>query len=229
MSTRRAVGGEPPARRPPSQGRLKAFLQRTDAAPGSQGPSTLPPPPFESEAEVRGLEWWLGAHMNLAAALLWLEQQHGDGVEPPSSRRTDVHVEAVRGMVAQAAAVRDALYELYCDAADPRLESIVSHSGALEMRVRVSYLWCERVVALLGQLSAELRAGTGPDWGEAKATYWEIANLYPGPADALRAAVKGLGIDFASPVEPLRGLPHDLEQLLTASDALALTLSSRFA
>jgi hypothetical protein len=225
MPTKRA--GEGVARRPPSQGRLKAFIQRSDAAPGSQGPSTLPPPPFESEAEVEGLEWWLGAHMNLASSLLWLEQQSGDE-EPPSSHRTDGHVDAVRGMVAQAAAVRDALYELYCDAADPRLASMALRGGILEVHVRASYQWCERVVALLSRFSAELREPAGPDWSEAKATVRETAGLYPGAGDDLRLAVKALGIDFSSPIEPLRGLLHDLEQLLSATEILYVTLSKRF-
>jgi hypothetical protein len=228
MSTRRAVGGGPPARRPPSQGRIKAFLQRNDAAPGSQGPSTLPPPPFESEAELEGLEWWLGAHMNLASSLLWLEQHHGDGTEPPSSHRTDSHLDAMREMVAQAAAVRDALYELYCDAADRRLESLTSRGGILEVRVRASYQWCEGVVALLGRLSADLRAGTVPDWTEARATYRGLAGLYPGTGDDVREAVKALGIDFSSPVEPLRGLLHDIDQLLTGMNDFHATLAKRF-
>ncbi len=226
MSTKRAVGGGPPARRPPSQGRLKAFIQRSDAAPGSQGPSTLPPPPFESEAEVRGLEWWLGAHMNLASSLLWLEQHHGE--EPPSSQRTDGHSEAMRAMVTQAAAVRDSLYELYCDAADPRLESIVSGGGVLATRVRASYQWCEGVVELLGRLSADLRSGVTPDWSQARATYRGLAGLYPGASDDLRAAVKGLGVDFASPVEPLRGLLHDMEQLVTSTGDFHASLEKRF-
>jgi hypothetical protein len=223
MSTKRAVDG-PPTRRPPSQGRLKAFIQRSDTEPG---PSTLPPPPFESEAQVLGLEWWLGAHMNLASSLLWLEQHHGDTV-PPSSQRVEGHHEAMRQMVARTAAVRDALYELYCDAADPRLEVLASNGGPLEVRVRRSYLWCERVVALLGGLSAAMRAGTPLDLAEAKSTYREIDSLYPGLGGDLRAAVDKLGVDFTSPIEPLRGLPHDINTLIGATDDLHTTLGARF-
>lgn len=203
-------------------------------APGSQGPSTLPPPPFESEEELKGLEWWLGAHMNLASSLLWLEQHHGEGAEPPSSHRTEGHLEAMRGMVAHAATVRDALYELYCDAADPRVEKLVSRGGPLEAYVRAAYPWCEGVVALLGRLSADLRAGALPDLTAAKATYQSLAALYPGSlasvgsGDALVAAVKALGIDFTSPVEPLRGLLHDIQQLLSGIDAFHATLTKRF-
>jgi hypothetical protein len=228
MTTKRAVRGGPPARRPPSQGRIKAVIQRNDAAPGSQGPSTLPPPPFESEAEVRGLEWWLSAHMNLASSLLWLEQHHGEGTEPPPSHREEGHSQAMRQMVAQAAALRDALYELYCDAADPRLDGLASRGGVLEVRVRASYLWCEGVVALLARISADLRSGTVPDFTEAKATYKGLAPVFPGKGDEVRAAVKALGIDFASPIEPLRGLLHDVEQLLADTDAFHASLEARF-
>ena len=188
-----------------------------------------PPPPFESEAELRGLEWWLSAHMNLASSLLWLEQHHGEGAEPPSSHRTDGHSEAMRQMVAQAAAVRDALYELYCDAADARLDAIVSKGGVLQARVRASYHWCESVVALLGGLSADLRAGTVPDWGAARATYRGLSPFFPGPGDDLLAAVHALGIDFASPIEPLRGLLHDVEQLVTTMNDFHTALAKRFA
>ncbi len=227
MSTKRAVGGGPPAR-PPSQGRLRAIIQRNDAAPGSQGPSTLPPPPFGSEAEVPGLEWWLAAHMNLASALLGLEQHYGDGIEPPSSRRTDGHFEAMRAMVTEAGGVRDSLYELYCDAPDPRLEKLVAAGGTLEAYVRASYQWCDGVAALLGRLSAELRAGATPSWTEAKAAYRETSAVYPGAGTAVREAVKALGIDFTSPVEPLRGLLHDLDQLLSAMNRMHESLAKRF-
>jgi hypothetical protein len=227
MSGKRADGGAIPSRRP-SQGRLRAFLQRSDAAPGSQGPSTLPPPPFESETEVEGLEWWLGAHMSLASALLLLEQQLGEDAEPPSSHRTEGHDDAVRAMIALASAVRDSLYELYCDAADPRLASLV-RGGLLETHVRAAYPWCEQAVALLGAVSSGLRTPAGPHWAAAKAAFREMAGVHPGSGDGLRVAVGGLGIDFSSPVEPLRGFQQDLEQLLHAIDDLYVALAKRFA
>jgi hypothetical protein len=167
--------------------------------------------------------------MNLASSLLWLEQHHGEGAEPPSSHRTDGHLDALRGMVTQAAAVRDALYELYCDAADSRVEKLTTRGGVLEVYVRASYQWSDGIVALLGRLSADLRAGTVPDWSEARATVRGLAGLYPGSGDDVKTAVKTLGIDFASPVEPLRGLSHDIDQLLTGMDDLHATLAKRFA
>jgi hypothetical protein len=166
--------------------------------------------------------------MNLASSLLWLEQHYGDGTEPPSSRKTDGHFEAIRGMVADATGVRDSLYELYCDAPDMRLEKLVAPGGVVESYVRKSYIWCEAVAALLGRVSAELRAGATPSWTEAKAASHEASIVYPASGDAVLAAVKGLGIDFASPVEPLRGLLHDVEQLLAGMHRLHESLEKRF-
>jgi hypothetical protein len=166
--------------------------------------------------------------MNLASSLLWLEQHYGDGTEPPSSRKTDGHFEAMRVMVTEAGAVRDSLYELYCDAPDSRLEPLVSAGGTLEKYVRASYLWCEGIAALLAGLSAELRAGATPSWTAAKAAYREASVIYPGTGDTVLDAVKALGIDFTSPVEPLRGLLNDLEQLLRAMHRMHDGLAKRF-
>jgi hypothetical protein len=166
--------------------------------------------------------------MNLASSLLPLEQHYGDGTEPPSSRKTDGHFEAMRGMVTDASGVRDSLYELYCDAPDLRLEKLVAPGGILEAYVRASYLWSEGVAAMLGRVSAELRAGATPDWTEAKAAYQEASRAYPASGDAMLVVVKGLGIDFASPVEPLRGLLHDLEQLLACMSRMHDGLAKRF-
>jgi hypothetical protein len=223
--------GTPPTA-PPSQGRLRAIRQRIDAQPGSQGPSTLPPPPFDNEASVEGLEWWLDAHMGLASELVWLEQLRDAGGEgPPSSGMREGHIETLRGLAEQTSAVRDALYELYCDAADPRLRAVLAPGApgaALEQHVRRSYVWCSRVVALLGRITTALRAPEGPDWNVAKSEFRESARHYPTEGEAVRRAIESLDIDYSSPVEPLRRLPRDLEQLLDASAVLHWTLAKRF-
>jgi hypothetical protein len=77
-------------------------------------------------------------------------------------------------------------------------------------------------------VSAELRSGATPSWTEAKAAYHETSHLYPGSGDAVLGAVKALGIDFTSPVEPLRSLLHDLEQLLAGMHRLHDGLAKRF-
>ncbi|MGO9838863.1 MAG: hypothetical protein ACLP1X_32180 [Polyangiaceae bacterium] len=230
MAFKKATGGGPPApKRPPSQGRLKAFIQRTDeGGPGAQGPSTLPPPPFESETAMEGLGTWLDTHMSLASQLLWVEQQVESGEGPPSSGQREGHLPTIRAFVVGAAAVRDALYELYCDAADPRLATLVQAGAPLETHVRKAYAWCSLVVALLARVTTDLRTPSGPDWNLVKTDFRAAERQYPGTGDEVRAAVDALAIDFKSPVEPLRCLPRDLDALLRASAELEAALATRF-
>jgi hypothetical protein len=186
--------------------------------------STSPPPPFESEVEVPGLEWWLGAHVGLASELLWLEQLL-DAIPEAGA-----HVETMRRLVGHAEAVRDALYELYCDAADERVAHLLGSEAPLEERVRLSYAWCTSVVGVLATVTNGLRArgDAGPDWAAAKAAFRHAERLYRERSNELREAVRSLPIDFASPIEPLRNLPQDLDQLFTSVEELHTTLAKRF-
>jgi hypothetical protein len=170
--------------------------------------------------------------MGLASELVWLEQHRDGGAEgPPSSGMREGHFETIRGLADQTSAVRDALYELYCDAADPRLRTVLTPGApgaALEHHVRRSYDWCGRVVALLGRITTALRTPEGPDWNSAKSEFREATKLYPADGDTVRRAIEALGIDYSSPVEPLRRLPSHLEQLLDSSAVLHWTLAKRF-
>ncbi len=208
--------------RPASYTRFKSPLRSGGVDP--HAPSTLPPPPFESEAEVPALEWWLTAHMGLASELLWLEQLLEGAPEG------DAHLETIRRLVTHVEAVRDALYELYCDAADERLMPLVAGAAPLESFVRLSYAWCKSVVGLLAAMTYDLRArgDAGLDWPAAKAGFREAEALVPKPAPGMRDAVRALPIDFTSPIEPLRNLPQDLEQLFASIEALHSTLAKRF-
>jgi hypothetical protein len=229
MATHRAKGarhGSVPARpavRTESHTRFKS-PNRVEAYDEISGaPSTLPPPPFESEAAVVGLEWWLDAHMALASQLLWLEQLLDTVPE------SGAHAETVYRLVQRAEAVRDALYELYCDAADPRMEALVGRGAALERYVRGSYAWCVLVVGLLAMVTNGLRWPAGPDWSAAKRGHRHASEHYRGRDEGLRQAVAALPIELSSPVEPLRNLPQDLERLFSAAAELHGALGSRFA
>lgn len=189
---------------------------------GVPPPSTLPPPPFSHEGDVTALEWWLDAHMALASELAWLEQLRDTG-------HGSAHAETVRHLVNQVEAVRDALYELYCDAADERLAPLVPAGAALEHHVRASYTWCSRVVGLLAMILSGLRSEAGADWQTIKRGFRVACGLYVGPSDALRDAARGLAIDTANPTEPLRNFQRDLEALFVAAEQLNTTLSTRFA
>lgn len=218
-----------PSPRSESHTRFKApIAQRSDGIPpGSGAPSTLPPPPFERETAVPALEWWLDAHMALASELLWLEQLL-DSVPPTSGRSGGAHGDTVRQLVACTEAVRDALYELYCDAADDRMAHLVGRGAALEKHVRGAYAWCVQVVGLLATVINALRSPAGPDWGTAKRAFRQASEQYSGQSEALRASIRILPIDFSSPIEPLRNLPQDLEHLFSAAAELHAALAKRF-
>src|SRR3974390_478410 len=148
---------------------------------GAPPPSTLPPPPFSHEGEVAALEWWLDAHMAVASELAWLEQLRDTG-------HGSAHADAVRRIVDQVEGVRDALYELYCDAADERLAPLAPAGAALEHHVRATYGWCSRVVGLLAMILNGLRSEAGADWQAGKRGVPGVAAAQPGASAALRAA-----------------------------------------
>jgi hypothetical protein len=205
---------------PQSGSRVKTVLKRSE--PNLRAPSILPPPPFETEAEVPGLEWWLEAHMSLASSLLCLDQAL-DLVDA-----AEVHADAVRQLCRLCDSVRDALYELYCDAAHPRTADLAGFLPALEPSVRASYAWCAGAVGLLMQLGARLRSEGGPDWSEAKSAYRSVAAKRPPTDEQPGELARSLPVDFASPVEPLRNLPTNLAHLASAVAALDEALAKRF-
>jgi hypothetical protein len=63
----------------------------------------------------------------------------------------------------------------------------------------------------------------------AKAAYRAVAEKRPTSADEPRSLIGALGIDFASPVEPLRNLPMNLDHLASATATLDEALAKRFA
>jgi hypothetical protein len=161
--------------------------------------------------------------MALASQLLWLEQLL-DTVPAGGAL-----AETVRQLVVSTEGMRDALYELYCDAADERMAPMMGRGAALERYVRGSYAWCVLVVGLLAMVTNGLRWPAGPDWSAAKRGYRHAMDHYQPGDDALRAAVAALPIERSSPVEPLRNLGQDLEQLFAAGAELQKALGSRFA
>jgi len=208
---------------PPRTASYTRLLRVDQEAAGAGAPSTLPPPPFARETSVVGLEWWLDAHMGLASGLLWLAQLLDTVPEG------DAHAETVRRLAAHTDAVRDALYELYCDAADDRIAPLLGRGTPLEEHVRGSYGWCVRVVGLLATVTNGLRAESRPDWIIAKAEFRASTQHFPAAPPDLGEAIRALPIDFTSPIEPLRNLPQDLNQLITATEELQAMLAKRFA
>jgi hypothetical protein len=182
--------------------------------PGSQAPSTLPPPPFQNEAEVAGVEWWLDAHMSLVSSLSLLEQLL-EGAK--------AEVAGGRGLANDLSELRDALYELYCDAADERMRSVTTESSPFTRYVRQLYASCEAVVGAFIMVAAAARAGKTVEWAPLEEHAHHLADA--GAVDAIRAVLSPLSIDARNPVEPLRNLPKDLASTYAAARTLAERLS----
>ena len=177
------------------------FTVREDGIEGhEQQVSTLPPPPFENETDVAGLEWWLEAHMSLAGGQLCVEQ---------AMMADD---SAGRAVAARLEELRDALYEMYCDAADPRMREVASVDGALGRYVRALYVATEEVVSFM--LDAERVPGRAAELGKS------IASLPALDAEWLT----GLGIDANNPLEPLRHVARDTAALTSSVSQLGLVL-----
>lgn len=177
--------------------------------PGAHAPSTLPPPPFEAETDVTGHEWWLEAHMNLASNLLCVDTSLSSTLSESAAHRA-------RAIADQIAEVRDATYELYCDAADPRVATMTSESAPLTKHIEQLYAWCERVLdALLATRNGQIdREGLRAACAGTQHLFDESLR------ERIRAQIQQIEADFTSPVEPLRNLPKDLEQVFLSAMAL---------
>jgi hypothetical protein len=218
-----------PQSSPPSEGRtashprfkLPSLRRETSSDPdswlgGMPPPSTLPPAPFEREADVSGHEWWLDAHMSAASNVLCLEQLV-DGVMEDADV---LAVDRIRALIVRLGDVRDALYELYCDAADPRMHGRSTPDGALTGYITKLYAWCELVNEKLALVTTGMRTSAA-DWRVLAPAYDAEPSLFAEDARrSVRASIHELGVDFASHVEPLRNLPKDVEQMFLSAITL---------
>jgi hypothetical protein len=189
---------------------------------GGPPPSTLPPAPFERESDVADHEWWLEAHMNAAANVLHLEQL----VDVVMDSADVLEVDRVRSVIARLADVRDALYELYCDAADPRMHAGTSAASPLTAYIARLYEWCALVNDRLAIVTSSLRHAAA-DWGALVSAPMPTALFEESTRSAVRTRVHASGVDFTSHVEPLRNLPKDVEQMFIAAVELRAALRAR--
>jgi hypothetical protein len=183
-------------------------------------PSTLPPPPFDNEVDVPGHEAWFESHMDVASSLLCLEQLV-DHVPEESA-------EKIRGFMRDLEAVRDALYEMYCDAADERLKPLAAQGAPLDVFVTKLYAACKSVLECLVLLATSLKRGEAPP-DDVIRSLAAASNLFvfPGASELLRM-VKELEIDVTSPVEPLRNLHKDLDEMFSSATWLHHNLKKQF-
>ncbi len=208
--------------------RFKSPTRRDDSASdsiswmGGFTPSTLPPAPFENEADVSGHEWWLDAHMNAAANILCLEQL----VDVVMDSADVLALERVRALITRLGDVRDALYELYCDAADPRMRGSSTPDGPLTKYITELYALSDLVNDRLATITTAMRTDSA-DWTLLALTLDAGAPLFTEDARrAVRESVHGLGVDFSNHVEPLRNLPKDVEEMFLAALALRSEIKS---
>ena len=196
----------------------------TDSASWMGGftPSTLPPAPFEHEADVSGHEWWLDAHMNAAANILCLEQL----VDVVMDSADVLALERVRALIARLGDVRDALYELYCDAADPRMRGSSTPDGPLTKYITGVYAFSDHVNDRVATITTAMRTDSA-DWTLLAPTIDASAPLFEEDLRrSVRDSVHGLGVDFSNHVEPLRNLPKDVEEMFLAAISLRAEIKS---
>lgn len=191
----RAPGSQPPANRPISYLRF--------SMDGSGALSTLPPPPFEKESDVAELEWWLEAHMSLAGGQLCVEQ---------ATTNDDTFAIAVSHCLE---ALRDALYEMYCDTADPRMRSLAAEAAPVGRFVRAVYATTEEIVNFM--------LDTERERAKAHALGQKLAAL---PPLEEQKWVTALSLDAHNPLEPLRNLSNDVGELAAAVERLAAVLQN---
>ncbi len=212
--TRAEATGSPLGHRPLSY--LRFRMRGESSEEGSV--STLPPPPFENETDVASLEWWLEAHMNLAGGQLCVEQALAVRATPPdrASSGTSPAQSAANAVSNSLESLRDALYEMYCDAADPRLHELASTDAALGRYVRTIYVVIEDVVSFMldGGATTPVRKTRAGQLADTIALVPPLDNTW----------IAKLAIDSNNPLEPLRHLSRDVTVLSAAVRDVAQAL-----
>ncbi len=180
------------------------------------GPPTLPPVPFEREADVSGHEWWLEAHLTLAANVLCVEQL----IEVAAGGADALAIERSLALLARLDEVRDSLYELYCDTADPRMTAQTVAGAELPRYIGRLYSWCDSVADRMVAIAARMKNGPA-EWGQLAPSLSDAELLLDDVTTrAVRTSIASVGVDFTSPVEPLRTLPKDLDAMFASAAAL---------
>jgi len=199
----RGISSRPPARHE-SQSRVRSVSDRSL-------PSTIPPRPLPTAADLAPLEWWLDAHMNVASNLLCLEPK------------------AATEFLVPLGELRDALYELYCDCGDPRMHAIHGSTSPLAGYVAGLYALCDEVLEMLAMISgdrsgpADLVRFTADIRTRCVAFEQACAPL----ADEVATALATVSVDATNPVDPLRDVrEHFRDVVRAAGDLVRAELSA---
>ncbi len=152
--------------------------------------STIPPAPMARHADLEAVEWWLDAHMALASNLLCLEQT----AEEPS------HVPVLGDL-------RDALYELYCDASEPRMRPALEMDQPLPAYIKAVYELADSIL-------------TGHPRADASRSFALFDAATGGLGERAASVLQAIPMEADNPVEPLRFAIHHLEDVLRLVDRL---------
>jgi hypothetical protein len=202
-----------PARRE-SQSRVRRVLDRSL-------PSTIPPRPHPTDAELAPLEWWLDAHMNVATNLMCLEQ----AVAASGDRLQKTGPACLAALLGPLGELRDALYELYCDGGDPRMRALQTAGSPLSAYVSGLYALCDEILETFAVASGlpsghpEL-AETASEIATRCAAYAAATTDLPEKATQALAAV---AVDATNPVDPLRNASQHLRDVIRAADDIVRT------
>jgi hypothetical protein len=196
----RDISSRPPARHE-SQSRVRRVSDRSL-------PSTMPPRPLPTEAELAPLEWWLDAHMNVASNLLCLEQMRG--------------ADSIDTFLAPLGELRDALYELYCDSGDPRMRALQGADSALAAYVSGLYALCDEILEALSVVSA--MRSDHPDLVQITAdmklrcaAFAQASSQLP---DRAATALASVEVDDTNAVDPLRNVGEHFQDVVRAAGVL---------
>ena len=132
--------------------------------------------------------------------------------------------------------LRDALNELYLEAAAPELSDALAHDGVFTEYLRGVYAWAESVLRALEILNGELRS-LSPDWFRMRARITDARDFYldhleeevRGAIEALNRSARASGGSTSSASIIVHDLGNKVEAVIGAARVLLRGVERRFA
>jgi hypothetical protein len=208
--------------------------------------STAPPPSLSAESEAaisssyirvrqsdevavvqRFLEEIGAAQFSFTERLNDLERATAAGPALPS---TEVARAAIAARLAELDHLRDALNDLYLEAAAPEVADALAQDGVFTEYLRGVYAWAESTLRALEVLDGEL-AALSPDWFRMRrrltdARDFYLAHLEVQVRDSVEALNRGSKPEAG---KVIRAVTARVDGVVTAAQALLKGVSSRFA
>ena len=208
-------------------------------APGAHANDNVPEPMSTSHVRVRPraevavvqrfLEEIGGAQFTLTMRLNELDRvsENGAGARLPS---TEAARAVLSARIAELDLLRDALNDLYLEAAAPEVADALAHDGVFTEYLRGVYAWAESILRALEVLNGELATLT-PDWFRMRARIndardFYLANLEDEARGAIEALKRG---SHPEATVLIRDLGTRVDAVIGASRGLLKGVSRRFA